>query len=183
MQQEKGRSPLDAHLFVRTASHRGIIQGLTKYNAVMNDNNKTMRDILFRGKRVDNGEWVEGFYYAECGGFYIIEDRQKESQLNRNLPYLVHPETVGQFAGLTDKNRVKIFEGDIVRVYEDCGGDIKTWENIVCFKSGCFSLYNPDCCEVCRNGLGITCHLDEAICMGDGCEVLCNIHDNKDLLK
>ena len=73
------------------------------------------REILFRGKRIDNSEWIEGYFYEECGATYIIEDRQKETMLNRNTPYKVLPETVCQLTGITDKNGVKIFEGDVVR--------------------------------------------------------------------
>ena len=62
------------------------------------------REILFRGKRVDNGEWVYGFYFREAG--YFI----KELPSAVSTPtHLVIPDTVGQFTGLTDKNGVEIF--------------------------------------------------------------------------
>lgn len=74
-----------------------------------------MREILFRGKRVDNGEWVEG-YYASIGEYhYILTGRLELVPYLGFEHFLVNLDTVGQFTGLTGRNGVKIFEGDIVR--------------------------------------------------------------------
>lgn len=73
-----------------------------------------IENIKFKAKRLDNGEWVEGYFYGECGNAYIIEDRQSSSVLNRNEAFLVDPSTVCQFTGLIDCDGKDIYEGDIL---------------------------------------------------------------------
>ena len=70
-----------------------------------------MREILFRGKRLDNCTWAEGSlsmeYFHECGCVMISP--------TSDTCYKVEPETVGQFTGRTDKNGKKVFEHDVIR--------------------------------------------------------------------
>lgn len=73
-----------------------------------------IENIKFKAKRLDGKGWVCGYFYEENGNTYIIENRQKESKLNRNLTYQIDPSTVCQFTGLKDKNGTPIYEGDIV---------------------------------------------------------------------
>ena len=73
-----------------------------------------MRQIKFKAKRLDGKGWVCGYFYEENGNTYIIENRQKESKLNRNLTYKVDPSTVCQFTGLKDCEGNEVWEGDIL---------------------------------------------------------------------
>ena len=77
-----------------------------------------IRSIIFRGKRLDDGEWVEGFY------LYTNENTQPVIIDMECCSNVIIPETVGQYTGLTDRNGKKIFEGDIVREWggESCQG-------------------------------------------------------------
>ena len=71
-------------------------------------------NIKFKAKRLDGKGWVYGYFYEENDNTYIIENRQKESKLNRNLTYQVDPSTVCMFTGLTDCEGKELFEHDLI---------------------------------------------------------------------
>lgn len=67
-----------------------------------------MREILFRGKRVGNGEWIFGSLIDDGGDCHIAEKEDIQKA------FLVYPESVGQFTGMRDTSGQKVFEGDII---------------------------------------------------------------------
>lgn len=92
-----------------------------------------MREILFKAKRIDNGEWIEGSFLnldSDSGYCYIVPTYETASTLPiksliLDRMKLVDPETICQFTGLTDKNGKKIWENDIVTCQTKYGGDIE----------------------------------------------------------
>ena len=142
-----------------------------------------MREILFRGKRCDNGEWVDGFLLKECNYATCSWNLAIEYKTDRFGKFAydvaeVVTETVSQFTGLTDKNGKKIFEGDIVRVCLDpeiCVGNV-IWDSEIAsynipFNNGKCVL--PLDIFIAKNKVG------EKVWI----EVIGNIHDNPELLE
>jgi len=132
-----------------------------------------MREIKFRGKRIDNGEWVCGSMLTFTNkmasitpSYTKVFKASNEVMTIKNI-YDVDPATVGQYTGLHDKNGKEIYEGDIVicPVHEESAdylqleaGDKNNVTRTICI---------PDCYQ---EGLP------------EDCKVIGNIHDNPELL-
>lgn len=131
-----------------------------------------MREIIFRAKRIDNGEWVNGDL-SRC----IVVGETHIQRIEENLSTTTHkvdPETVCQYTGLTDKNGRKIFEGDIVRYTDEVIGKEKVDE----------IKYNETHAAFCRlhkSEMGLQYLLiDEAI--ANKIEVIGNTFNNPELI-
>lgn len=133
-----------------------------------------MREILFRGKRVNNGEWTEGDLIQSRDKTYIHPKansfRVSETGLSKLIVLReVYPETVGEYTGLTDKKGKKIFEGDIIicdtSMYRHVTGIVKYSENASCYYIEVLNSSN-DYLFNCENIL-----------------IIGNIHDNPELLE
>lgn len=124
-----------------------------------------MREIKFRGKRVDNGEWIEGnLFKNECATRIIPYHAILFGQNELDEVYGVIPETVGQFTGLTDKNGKEIYDGDIL-VHS---GGLKYFVVFINFR------------WMITNG---TAYYDFNQIERSSAEIIGNVHDNPELLK
>lgn len=158
------------------------------------------REIVFRGKRVDNGEWVEGLltFKNEIRVFTTHKwyDDGEEGDYDTTEDLRVIPETVGQYTGLTDKNGKKIFEGDIVMYSdEECyyPGEYTEFMGVIVFEKGAFGI---GCREELPIDLDYWCDNDNFVSLWElywnlNCtqdelpmlEVIGNIYDNHELLE
>ena len=160
-----------------------------------------MREILFRGKRVDNGEWVEGGLCDYDSGVSIFVVNHYDGDLYEP-PYTdldeieVVPETVGQYTGLVDKDNERIFTGDILKYTRKNCHNVYEKEFETFFKGGdlvtYLEIYYDDTCAAFKFR-----HYDEnKKLFGSGflifndsradeniLEIIGNIHDNPELLE
>ena len=125
-----------------------------------------MREILFRGKRVDNGEWIEGSFLPgnerqtlhPCIFVYLPETQSFEC-------FDIDIDTLGEYTGLMDRNATRIFEGDVIK-------DDKHLYLIEWYASDFDAGFWPFICSAnCR------------AVRSCNCEIIGNIHDNPELLK
>ena len=135
-----------------------------------------MREILFRGKRADNGEWVEGdLLQTRYHSGHIEYQIMPQTPVSSAYPVL--PETVGQYTGLTDRNGVKmIFEGDICRF--KYLNDVHVGEIVFYAATASFVMKYQSIVGV--YGEKATHKMLLSAC--DNIEVIGNIHDDPELL-
>ena len=139
-----------------------------------------MREILFRGKLIDDYEWVTGSLILH--GEYPLIFAVRDFPLGTGM-YHVDPATIGQYTGLTDKNGKKIFEGDILKYHEPF---VMKAVGVVCYGENQWSgnknvgfymkWFIAELPNILRTDLGFWCNDREV-------EIVGNIYDNPEFLK
>lgn len=149
-----------------------------------------MRDIIFRGKRLDNGEWVEGDYFRK-----YIYDKDDNVSLHHLIGWQVadndgemcndyedvDPATVGQYTGMKDKNEKKIFEGDIFKDYSGIFRSVFRVPGGLAFEDNPVSFGYDHRAPVYP--YSSIAEMQNASWLSRYCEIIGNIHDHPDLLK
>lgn len=146
-----------------------------------------MRDIRFRGKRVDTQEWVYGdLCHGYNGRVYIVYDNdfthircwRDDGELSSDRFFEVTPESVGQYTGLKDKNGVEVYEGDTVTAnwydYEELNSTT-TGETVYCEGSCAYRIWDED--------NKVMTDIDGHGCYAWDIEVIGNKWDNPELLE
>ena len=134
-----------------------------------------MREILFRGKQVNDGMWIQGYLFQFWGRAYILWGMTNDTPTMHE----VKPETIGQFTGLTDKNGVKIFEGDIVAfTAEDELWEPHYYQGFVYFCDGAFWV---DCGKD-NDDNDVLFSIGHALLADKNIQIIGNIHNNHELL-
>lgn len=139
-----------------------------------------MREILFRGKRLDNGEWIDGSLCISGISAYIVYDKDfytspmnGESVLCSDRFFEVDPDTVGQFTSLSDEAGTKIYEGDIIKIRDTYGH--KNGKKIIDYRV----------CDVSYSfgAMRLGGSMQSLSTYNNSSEVIGNIYDNSELLQ
>jgi uncharacterized phage protein (TIGR01671 family) len=145
---------------------------LSKMETLEPKEGEGMREIKFRGKRVENGAWVNGQYFnVKRQGFYVGIGHYILPE-NSVFANKVNPKTIGQYTGLKDKNGQEIYEGDILY----CISRFDNANMVVIFEDGEFRMVLCEKYKTYETGGGfyaIRCFEKE---------VIGNIYDNPELL-
>lgn len=132
------------------------------------------REILFRGKRLVYGEWVEGDGIHRPKSINYLGSCWIDGMGERANDWVqVDPATVGQYTGLCDKNGVKIFEGDVVKMVPD-DNEEESWLTEVKFEDGAFRV-EVNGCDYAYTAIG---WIDDEV----ETQVIGNIHDNPEMV-
>lgn len=152
-----------------------------------------MREIKFRGKRLDNGAWVEGHYFKtpltaefdvapENGAFF---DSMRETPRycisdENGVVFEVDPATVGQYTGLKDKNGKEVYEGDILLL-----SDKKSHSEDVVVEHGLYgwTFFNPRTATFYSDGSHTYVAIENHRFMFGTGAIIGNIHDDSELLR
>ena len=156
------------------------------------------REILFKAKRIDNGEWIEGFpYWGEYTGAFILQNKPVKKKNARTgditlsdevVPIAVDGSTICQYTGLADSDGKKVFEGDVLNAEDEivgknkfivrfgkCGG-VKNTNRLVGYYGFFFEGYD----ELTKKHISAGLRDDPVFWLtGSFCEVIWNIHDKE----
>ena len=136
-----------------------------------------MRTIKFRGKRIDGGGWIFGYYVRELN-VYMKKDEEIHAIITKAGDYEVLPESVGQWTGLVDRHGREIFEHDVLR----CVSEDYEWD----YRTKVYAVGTTLCVDVSGQDYDYT-SIDFAKdiwdCEGYDVEVLGNIVDNPELME
>ena len=144
-----------------------------------------MREIKFRGKRIDTGEWVYGDLIENQGQYYIYHATSETTRVNEDNSILVlgvevDPDTVGQYTGMKDYVGKEIYEGDVLLL-----SNKNTYQELIVVEHGPYGwvFYNPKTVLRFKDGSHTYRVVENyGLLFGFG-EVVGNIHDNPELLE